>query len=47
MPVTDLFETYYLPHPLYQLAETWQVWLDEYRDIVRDVQEIYEGPQQP
>ena len=37
-----IWETYYLPRPLYQLSETWRAWLDEYRDIVRDVQDMIE-----
>src|SRR3989454_3474346 len=35
-----IWETYYLPCPLYQLSETWRAWLDEYREIVRDVQDM-------
>jgi hypothetical protein len=37
-----IWETYDLPRPLYQLSETWRAWLDEYREIVRDVLDIYE-----
>ena len=37
-----IWETYYLPRPLYQLSETWRAWLDEYRDIVRDVEDMLE-----
>jgi hypothetical protein len=35
-----IWETHYLPRPLYQLSETWRAWLDEYREIVRDVQDM-------
>lgn len=35
-----LWETYYVPRPLYQLSATWPAWLDEYRNIVRDVQDM-------
>ncbi len=35
-----IWETYYLPHPLYQLSERWQGWMSEYREIVRDVQDM-------
>ena len=35
-----IWETQYLPRPLYQLSETWRAWLDEYRDIVREVQDM-------
>src|SRR5712691_2105934 len=31
-----IWETRYLPW------DTWQSWLDEYREIVRDMQDIYE-----
>jgi hypothetical protein len=37
-----IWETYYLLRPLYESWRTWQAWLDEYREIVRDVQDIYE-----
>src|SRR5215475_3358843 len=37
-----IWETYYRPRPLYEPWETWRAWLDEYREIVRDVQDIYE-----
>ena len=35
-----IWETYYLPRPLYQLSETWCAWLNEYREIVCDVQDM-------
>ena len=35
-----IWETYYLARPLYQLSETWRVWLDEYREILCDVQDM-------
>jgi len=37
-----IWETYYLPRPLYEPWDTWRAWLAEYREIVRDVQDIYE-----
>jgi hypothetical protein len=37
-----IWETSYLPRPLYASWATWRVWLDEYRELVRDVQDIYE-----
>jgi len=37
-----IWETHYLPRPLYQPWDTWRAWLDEYREIVRDVQDIAE-----
>jgi hypothetical protein len=37
-----IWETSYLPHPLYESWETWHAWLDEYRELVRDVQDMYE-----
>ena len=30
----------YLPRQAYQSWETWQAWMDEYREIVRDMQDI-------
>ena len=35
-----IWETYYLPWPAYEPWERWQAWMDEYREIVRQVQEI-------
>jgi len=35
-------ETSYLPRPLYESWATWPAWLDEYRELVRDVQDISE-----
>ncbi len=37
-----IWETYYLPRPLYESWETWHAWLAEYRALVRDVQDISE-----
>ena len=37
-----LWEIDYLPRPAYQPWDTWQAWLDAYRDLVHDVQDIYE-----
>ena len=37
-----IWEVYYLPRPLYVPWETWRAWLDEYREIVRDVQDSAE-----
>jgi len=37
-----IWEVYYLPRPLYESWATWRAWLDEYRELVRDVQEMYE-----
>jgi hypothetical protein len=37
-----IWETHYLPRPLYEPWESWRAWLDEYREIVRDVQDIAE-----
>ena len=38
----QIWETYYLPRPLYEPWDTWRAWLAEYREIVHDVQDIYE-----
>ena len=37
-----IWETSYLPRPLFATWATWHAWLDEYRELVRDVQEMYE-----
>jgi len=37
-----IWETSYLPRPLYESWATWQAWLDAYRELVRDVQDVYE-----
>jgi hypothetical protein len=37
-----IWEAYYEPRPLDEPWETWQAWLAEYRELVRDVQEMYE-----
>ena len=37
-----IWETSYLPRPLFETWATWHAWLDEYRELVRDVQEMYE-----
>ena len=36
-----IWDMHYLPRPLYEPWETWRAWLAEYREIVRDVQDIY------
>lgn len=36
-----LWEAYSLLRPAYEPWEGWQAWMDTYREIVRDVQEIY------
>jgi hypothetical protein len=36
------WETSYLPCLRYESWKTWHAWLDEYRELVRDVQDIYE-----
>ena len=38
---TRIWNTYYRPKPLYGHIETWQEWLDEYRQIILDVQVMY------
>lgn len=37
-----IWDTHYLPHPLYEFWVTWQSWLAEYRELVRDMQDLYE-----
>jgi hypothetical protein len=37
-----IWDMHYLPRALYEPWETWRAWLTEYREIVRDVQDIYE-----
>ena len=37
-----IWETSYQPRRLYEPWERWQVWMAEYRQIIRDVQEIAE-----
>jgi len=37
-----IWQTYYLPRPLHEPWETGQAWLDAYRELVRDAQDIYE-----
>ena len=39
---TRIWETYYRPKPLYDLWDTWQDWLPEYRQLIMEVQDIYE-----
>ena len=38
-----IWERDYLPRQAYQPWETWQAWMDAYREIVRDMQDIYEA----
>ena len=35
-----IWATHYAPRPLYQFWDTWRAWLDEYREIVRDVHDM-------
>ena len=37
-----IWETSYLPRPLYESWATWHAWLDAYRALVRDMQDMYE-----
>jgi hypothetical protein len=37
-----IWETDYLPRGAYEPWESWQVWMDAYREIVRDAQALYE-----
>lgn len=37
-----IWETRYLPRPLYEPWNTWQTWVTEYRELVFDVQNIYD-----
>lgn len=37
-----IWETDYRPRPLYEPWETWRAWLDESRELVQEVQDIYE-----
>jgi hypothetical protein len=39
---TSLWTTYYRPRPLSQLWDTWQVWLEEYRALMGQMQELAE-----
>jgi hypothetical protein len=36
-----IWETSYLARPLFEPWQTWHAWLDEYRELVRDMQDIY------
>jgi hypothetical protein len=36
------WDAYYLLRPAYEPWEGWQAWMDAYREIVRDVQALYE-----
>jgi hypothetical protein len=38
-----IWETYYRPRPWYELWETWQAWMVEYRTLVATAQEVYEA----
>ena len=39
---TRIWDTYYRPKPLYDHIATWQEWLAEYRQLILDVQDLYE-----
>jgi hypothetical protein len=39
---TRIWEEHYRSRPLYDYIETWQQWLGEYRQLIMEVQEIYE-----
>ena len=39
---TCIWDEHYRPYPLYDHIETWDEWLAEYRQVILDVQEIYE-----
>ena len=39
---THIWDTYYRPKPLYDSWKTWQEWLPEYRQLIIEVQDIYE-----
>ena len=38
-----IWETCYLPRPLYESWDTWQKWMAEYRTLVATAQEVYEA----
>ena len=42
---TRIWETYYRPKALYDLWPTWEDWMPEYRQLIAEVQEIYEEHQ--
>jgi hypothetical protein len=39
---THIWDTYYRAKPLYDSWKTWQEWLPEYRQLIIEVQDIYE-----
>jgi hypothetical protein len=39
---TRIWNTYYRPKPLFAHLATWQEWLPEYRQLIVEVQDIYE-----
>jgi hypothetical protein len=39
---TRIWTTYYRPKPLYAHWATWQDWLPQYRQLIVEVQEIYD-----
>ena len=39
---TRIWEEHYRSRPLYDHIETWQRWLGEYRQLIMEVQELYE-----
>jgi hypothetical protein len=40
---TQIWDTYYRAKPLYHAWKTWQEWLPAYRQLIIDVQDIYEA----
>ena len=36
-----IWETFYVPRQLFESWATWHAWLEEYRKLVRDAQDIY------
>jgi hypothetical protein len=37
-----IWEAHYRPRPIYDVIETWRQWLDAYRQLILEVQDIYE-----
>jgi hypothetical protein len=42
---TRIWDTYYRPKPLFDHLPMWQDWMPEYRQLISEVQEIYEEHQ--